>query len=79
VLLPWATRLAEVDAPSRASLTSETLASIVAEIPADWLADDPAIGNSDEQRAAYLAYLTARRDASEHFVEEALHARAQLV
>ena len=79
VLLPWATRLAEVDAPLQARLTDETLAQIVAEIPADWLADDPAIGNADEQRAAYLGYLTARRDASELFVEEALHARAQLV
>ncbi|HKT40144.1 MAG TPA: hypothetical protein VJR48_17365, partial [Ktedonobacterales bacterium] len=57
----------------------ETLANIVAEIPADWLADDPAIGNAEDQRAAYLGYLTARRDASELFVEEALHARAQLV
>jgi hypothetical protein len=79
VLLPWATRLAEVDAPLRARLTDETLASIVAEIPADWLTNDPAIGNADGQRAAYLGYLTTRRDASELFVEEALHARAQLV
>jgi len=79
VLLPWATRLAEVDAPLRARLKDETLASIVAEVPGDWLADDPAIGNAEDQRAAYLGYLTARRDASELFVEEALHARAQLV
>ena len=79
VLLPWATRLEEVDAPLRARLTDETLARIVADIPAAWLADDPAIGGADEQRAAYLAYLAARRDTSQVFVEEALHARAQLV
>ncbi|MGE5333602.1 MAG: HipA family kinase [Nitrososphaerota archaeon] len=79
MLLPWATRLEEVDTPLRALLTDETLARIVADVPAEWLGNDPAIGDADEQRAAYLAYLTARRDASLVFVEEALHARAQLV
>lgn len=79
VLLPWATQLEEVDAAMRARLCDEMLARIVAEVPAKWLADDPAIGGADEQRSAYLAYLVARRDVSQVFVEEALHARAQLV
>jgi hypothetical protein len=79
VLLPWATRLDEVDAAMGARLTDATLAAIVADVPADWLADDPAIGGVEEQRDAYLAYLSARRDASRVFVEEALHARSQLV
>ncbi|HEU5347882.1 MAG TPA: HipA family kinase, partial [Ktedonobacterales bacterium] len=79
VLLPWASRLDAVDAPMRARLTDEVLAGIVAAVPGEWLADDPAIGDADAQRAAYLAYLTARRDASQVFVEEALHARARLV
>jgi len=79
VLLPWATQLEAVDAPLRARLMDETLAAIIRDIPAAWLMDDPAIGGADEQRAAYLAYLAARRDASQVFVEEALHARAQLV
>lgn len=79
VLLPWASMIDDVDAAMRARLTNETLAAIVADIPADWLADDPAIGDAEEQRAAYLAYLAARRDASRVFVEEALHARSQLV
>lgn len=79
VLLPWATQLAEVDAPLRALLTDEALTDIIRQAPAEWLADDPNIGDANDQRAAYLAYLTARRDASELFVEEALHARSQLV
>lgn len=79
VLLPWASMIADVDAAMRARLTNEALAAIVADVPADWLADDPAIGDAEEQRAAYLAYLTDRRDASRVFVEEALHARSQLV
>ena len=79
ILLPWATHLAEVDTPLRERLSDETLAEIIAQVPADWLGNEPAIGDADAQRAAYLAYLTARRDASRVFVEEALHARAQLV
>lgn len=79
VLLPWATRLEEVDEPMRALLSDETLTNIIADVPAGWLADDPAIGSAEQQRAAYLTYLAARRDASRNFVEEALHARAQLV
>ncbi|MDE3228792.1 MAG: aminotransferase class I and II [Chloroflexota bacterium] len=78
-LLPLATRLPEVDAPLRALLTRETLASIVALIPDAWLGDEPRFASAEEQRAAYLDYLLARRDASAAFVEEAEHARAQLV
>jgi hypothetical protein len=79
IMLRWAAQLAAVNAALQSRLTDETLASIVAEIPADWLADDLTIGGPDEQRATYLGYLSARRDASALFVEEALHARAQLV
>lgn len=78
-LLPLATRLAEVDAPLRALLTRETLAAIVALIPDAWLGDEPRFASAEEHRAAYLDYLLARRDASAVFVEEAEHARAQLV
>ena len=79
VLLPWASMIDDVDAAMRSRLTNETLAAIVADVPADWLASDPAIGGAEEQRAAYLAYLAVRRDVSRVFVEEALHARSQLV
>jgi hypothetical protein len=78
-LLPLATRLPEVDASLRALLTRETLAAIVALIPDAWLGDEPRFANAGEHRAAYLDYLLARRDASAVFVEEAEHARAQLV
>jgi hypothetical protein len=79
VLLRWASNIDEVDGAMRERLNDETLAAIVADVPAEWLADDPAIGDAEAQRAAYLAYLIARRDASRVFVEEALHARSQLV
>lgn len=72
VLLPVANALEEVDQASKRLLTTATLEALVQEIPESWL-DHP------DQRAAYLAYLEARLRDSHLFVEEALHARAQLV
>lgn len=78
-LLPLATRLREVDAPLRARLTRETLEGIVALIPESWLGDEPQFASVEQHRAAYVDFLLTRRDASGVFVEEAEHARAQLV
>lgn len=72
VLLPVASALAEVDSVCKRILTPDVLETVVNEIPASWL-------DAPEQRAAYLAYLQTRLDASHIFVEEALHARAQLI
>jgi hypothetical protein len=72
VLLSRADRLEEVDRAFQQRLTSETLQAVVEEIPASWLSED-------EQRGAYLAYLQARLQDARFFVEEALHARSQLV
>jgi len=76
VLLPYASKLREVDARLRALLTHERLASIVAAVPYDWLTADAKRAVPVEQRAAYLAFLDARRDASLVFIEEAERARA---
>jgi hypothetical protein len=72
VFLPVASDLMEVNSACQQLLTPEILAAVVNEIPASWL-------EHEEQRASYLTYLQTRRDASHIFVEEALHARAQLV
>ncbi|HET8846409.1 MAG TPA: HipA family kinase [Ktedonobacteraceae bacterium] len=72
ILLPAANALEEVDRINKDVLTSAKLESIVQEIPEDWL------DNSD-QRRTYLDYLEARLRDSYLFVEEAVHARAQLV
>lgn len=72
VLLPAASALAEVDSACKNILTSSLLETIVQEIPEGWL-------DGTNQRAAYLAYLQTRVQSSHFFVEEALHARAQLV
>jgi hypothetical protein len=72
VLLPAAGLLVPADQQCKHALTPEVLAAVVDEIPEDWL-------DWEGQRAAYLAYLQTRLAASHIFVEEALHARAQLV
>jgi hypothetical protein len=78
-LLPLATSLRAVDAPLRALLTRETLEGIIALIPDGWLGDEPQFASVEAHRAAYVDYLLTRRDASGVFVEEAEHARTQLV
>jgi hypothetical protein len=72
VLLPMAAELMDVSQEAQTLLTAEKLAAIVQEIPTDWL-DQP------EQRADYLAYLQARLNSADNFVQEAQHARTQLV
>lgn len=79
VLLRFASELADVDAEMRSRLTTSVIASIVALVPDDWLVDDAAIGNSQQQRAAYERFLTERLEASQAFVEEAIRARSALV
>ena len=69
VLLPFASRLAEVDARLAARLTPEVVERIVSWIPEGWIAE----GTS---RATYARYLEARLAPPRAFVEEALRARA---
>lgn len=77
VLLPWASRLDEVDRLNHALLTTEKLRSIVEIIPAEWLATDGETAQSN--RDQYLSFLTARLLASAQFVKEAQHARESLI
>ncbi|MEP7294806.1 MAG: HipA family kinase [Burkholderiales bacterium] len=79
VLLPFASRLVEVDAEMAATLTPERLAAIVQLIPDAWLMDEPAFANKVEHRAAYLNYLQRRLVAPRAFVTEAARAHAQHV
>jgi hypothetical protein len=79
VLLPFASQLVEADALLRDRLTAEILESIIRMIPDTWLDHDPVYPDHDAHRAAYVAYLLDRLVASQLFVEEALHARSQLV
>jgi hypothetical protein len=85
VLLPWASRLEEIDRRLRPRLNEDLFAAIVEQIPEDWLAPEPGgtapdgPGGPDGRRAGYVEYLTRRLDAASLFLEEAVRARAQLV
>ena len=78
VLLPWATRLDEVDQLNHALLTPQKLQALVELIPETWLAaDEEATVNNN--RDQYLKFLTDRLQASTQFVKEAQHARESLI
>ena len=79
VLLPVASALEEADALLTRSLKPEVIQQTVNLIPGDWLNSDLFFTDSDTHREAYQAYLLDRLAASLYFVEEALHARAQLL
>lgn len=76
VLLARAPHLMRVDEELAARLTRDTLASIVAAVPDDWLADPGGDAPSaDATRDAYVRYLLARLEPPRAFVEEAARAR----
>ncbi len=78
VLLPWATELDEVDAAFCSVLDEETIRSVVALIPDEWLNSEPALESAEELRQVYVSFLTSRIAASEIFVKEAQDARARI-
>lgn len=79
VLLPVANALAEADAILKERLTPALLHDIMGMIPDSWLENDPDFADHAMHRSAYVEYLLDRLAHSHLFVEEALHARAQLL
>jgi hypothetical protein len=75
VLLGAASALREADEAMRARLTRGAMADIVQLIPDTWLADDRDFAGRDQQREAYLRFLSGRLQSSAVFVEEAIRAR----
>jgi hypothetical protein len=79
VLLPYAALLWAADERLKTRLTPALIEAIVAAVPDLWLEDDPSFPDLTTRRAAYCEYLLDRLTSSHIFVEEALHARDQLV
>lgn len=79
VLLPWASRIREVDPLLRPRLGEEVFARVLEMVPDDWLLPEPGISTPAEKRAGYVAYLVQRLEAASVFVEEAARAHANLV
>ncbi|MCB0209817.1 MAG: aminotransferase class I and II [Anaerolineae bacterium] len=77
-LLSFAAKLPESDAILRPQLTKPLLRTIIDEIPAEWLGDEPAFATQSKHREAYVNYLVSRSETTA-FVEEAIHARTKLV
>jgi hypothetical protein len=73
VLLPLASRIADVDAALAATLTPDVIRGIVAAVPDAWLAD----AGGAARREDYISLLTARLAAPRPFVEEAIRARTR--
>jgi hypothetical protein len=79
VLLPLASALHAVDAALRQKLDAARIAVIVAQVPDDWIAVEPAFAGPEVVRAAYVDFLLDRIAASPVFLEEAARAHAHLV
>lgn len=79
VLLRWASDLEAAADDLRLRLTPEVIASVVASIPAAWLDADRSWEDEGAQRAAYVAWLSARRDRLPVLVEEASRARSRRI
>ncbi len=78
VLLPWATRLEEVDTLAHQLLTPQHITGIVNLVPDQWLVNNDAT-DAAYNRQQYQQFLSNRFQASPQFVKEAQHARESLI
>lgn len=76
VLLPAASRVAELDAELTARLSAERLVAIVEQVPDAWLTPDPMFSGPAAQRRAYVDYFVRRLQAPRAFAQEAARAHA---
>jgi hypothetical protein len=78
VLLPIAGDLHDADARLRPLLSTALLGEIVADVPAEWLAEEPpSFASVDEHRAAYVTYLVERLTGPRAWLDTAVEAQRQ--
>jgi hypothetical protein len=75
VLLPKATSLKQALADIKQCINADVIKEIIANIPEDWLLSEGDFLNSDEMRAAYIAFLNAKLLMLDELVKEAADAR----
>lgn len=75
VLLPFASKLAEVDQEFRKIITPEVISDIVSTIPDAWLDWGEEGETPDQLREVYKQFLLMRLENSEIFIKEAKNAR----
>ncbi len=79
VLLPFADRMDEADQWFHAHLSDELLRYIVGLVPEEWLLVDTPFSSYDENRNAYVDFLTTRFHQSAHFVNHVRDAREAII
>jgi hypothetical protein len=79
VLLPFASRLAEVDAEFRSLLTPALIRDVVELVPEEWLTTGVWGESPAAVRQVYSDFLIRRMERSAVFVENALNARKAIV
>jgi hypothetical protein len=79
VLLPFANQILEIDAQLRAKLSGDVFTRILDDVPDSWLLLEAGLASPAEKRMAYVTYLSRRLGAAPSFVEEAIHARTELI
>ncbi len=81
VLLPFASRLREVDGELSALVTADLVHGLLAQVPDSWFHESgsAAFAGPAEYRAAYADYLLRRIAAPRAFAEEAIRAQARSV
>lgn len=75
ILLSSANSIESVDESMSAFFTREVLEGVVDLVPEDWMADSTSFSTTDENRQAYVQYLTRRLEEPRNFVKEAIGAR----
>lgn len=72
VLLSKASKLEEANDLFKSSLDKNVFEDIVSQIPDQWLNLDKAFASKDENRKAYIDFMTSRLAYADEFVKEAL-------
>jgi hypothetical protein len=75
VLLPFAGDLEAADARLRPKLEPGLLGQIVKDVPEAWLAHEDEFSDTDEQRQAYVTYLTKRLNGPRAWLAQAIAAK----
>jgi hypothetical protein len=76
VLLPWASELQSAASQVQTHITADVIDRITQQIPESWLAIDTDLADLAKLAGDYAAWLHARMQALQIFLEEALRVRA---
>lgn len=79
VLLPYASKLEEINEQCKALVTKDLIQSIIDIIPADWLTSDPTFSTAEEYRDIYKRFLENRLLEFDIIVKQAQYARTTLI